>query len=452
MLIQKAQCENCGAALDILPDQSRVTCSYCGMTYLVQEAHRPAASQRTGSTSGGRTDPRGDRPASVVLSPLPRREIDLGRIYAPKAMFSGPESYVFPEYTDRVLDRMNGAAGRQTYNEPAEAREVMRQKMLFFLDLSRTLNDSFVLKAQFPLDVIPCYFPVKTGKTGRLEKAEISLLQTPKKVYWHNRIKERLPVDSFKRTNAAGETVVFDAKKDPEKNREHRQVVKSIIKPYGFSCTEEERFTSKDFERYRTLHFLQSMESAGKEHLRAWVKRFSLMTARLEVDPKKAADLMSAEDKGVWSKMGRNAVVDELAQKTAQMLRAKLARQLQYRKPEDTMLLVENSGCGIGDIGYSDGGYAMVYCYDDNNNRVSGTPWAFKQYGMSDLPGVEMRCVLAALVIGRALALCEQADGEANWSVTGFEPTVRGYRSDYTFSAVRLSPTIRTEGLYNSWV
>lgn len=453
MLMQKAQCEACGAALNILSNRSRAVCPYCGMVYFVKDEYRPTSDQRTGSASSGRRIARGDQPNSVIIKPLPRREIDLGRIYAPKSMFSGPESYVFPEFTERVLDRMNGAVGRQTYNDPAEARQIMRQKMLFFLDLSRTLNDSFVLKGQFPLDVVPCYFPVKAGQTGRLEQEEISLLQTPKKVYWDNsRFHEKTPVDRFKRMNAAGETVVYDETKDPEKNREHRQIVKNLIKPYGFSCTEEGRFTSKDYERYRKVHFLQSMESAGKEHYREWVKRFSLLTAQLEVNPKKAADLMSAEDSDVWSKMGRNAVVDELAHKSAQMLGAKLAWQLQHRKPEDTILLVEDTGCGIGWIGYSDGGYAMVYCYDDNNKRVSGTPWAFRQYGMSNLSGVEMRCVLAALVVGRALNLCEQADGEANWSVTGFEPAVRGYRSDYTFSAVRLSPTIRTEGVYNSWL
>ncbi len=79
MVLKKMKCESCGAAMDVPPNVSRVTCACCGTAYRVQNG--------AGAARPGRQTVSGDAPVGVRLVPLPVREVSLGKIYAPKNLF-----------------------------------------------------------------------------------------------------------------------------------------------------------------------------------------------------------------------------------------------------------------------------------------------------------------------------------------------------------------------------
>ena len=423
MSIRKYQCECCSAPLEVKPGMRRITCAYCGMVYQLEER---------ASSAGAQTGSAGDNPVDVRLVPMGGGPIALGCWNLTKYGVEG---------TLRV----------------SVSEQTMEQKLTFFAALALLRDREIPILGQAITGYTSKYLPPVDKKRDKelcspgsaFTQEEIDRLVEPRFTYSHMHRNE----DALSQRNGNGykDPIAYDREQNAGQNRERQAHAEQLFGRWGIQATARTLRTPPGAEAYHPRFLLIR---GGTWVRRYWTNEFTVLTFRMNMTPRQARASLGAENLEMLQKLGRHAMLDQVAAEMADMMNRGYEEQLRLRKPEPVQVDVYEDYVALGGTRYGMRGYEFHYFTRGMALTWTTTGpdrWYYKEFGLGNLPGVQAQLLLGAQVLSRLLPLCEE-DGTPRWNLTSVKETaIDQYKHQYCIS-MELYPAAKAEAVYESWV
>ena len=410
MELLKLQCSSCGGSLEIKPGIDRLKCPYCGTNYLLKRDDNNTKSTMTNAS--------GDNPVDVVLVPMQENTI----IFEPKDLVTIPSAM--------------GANGIRLDSDkeinPKLFEKIVEIIKLFACLVYLTKKDFQLELGQIPLDETLVYYKgkKKIGYDYVFSDEDLLDLVEPKKTYYH------MGWDTLNKPQY-NKDALYDSKIKMKLNEEKKKIINDFITKYKIEYEDKVKCSSTICEHYKKDVFIKTINCE-----RFWTCKYTSRRLFLKMNYEMATKILSEDDITKLNKIGKQDCIKDMASIIYQELAHESEEQLKERKHNYIKLHFTKDHISIENPNnfktmVSSGGAKSW----KSQQFISID---YKNYGMSNVENKEINALLLAQTINYVFSLIDE-NKDVKWNISEvnfFDLVIE----------LKLFPTVKAEGVYNSWI
>lgn len=409
-------CEQCGAALDIIPGINRIKCKACGMTYVVTEIIKQSSSSNIGNVDLSK-----DNPIEVSLVQLPQNTISLYR-----QATEGLVTIFDPEWH---ADKRTSWEGFDTS---------LQEKLHFLAFFSYATGEEYMLDiGDYRINSIYLYY----NADGPLEYKNIpeadreGLLVEPKKAYRQT---------DYYNPGALVKNypIIYDKEKNAKQNQYDCGCMNALIRKHHIEFSDETKYAIAHQEKY----FKTNLFGKRTEMRRFWVLKYTKRRLYIKFSQELARQYLTNDDMANIDKIGQNRCIADMAAIICKALRKSAKEQLEKRYQETLSYTVLYDMLNIPKV--------EGYVNHDKIRYVgkAGSYIPYSHYGMGEIRKTNIQYCLAANIKNEINKNLE-ATGDPGWNITNWVISKdNGPYSYDPYVEINMTPVLKTVGKYNSWI